>query len=90
MPRTTMYIAVLLVSAALATPVAAKTSIAGLAQPELPCPSTQQAENGSAAAIEPSLVVTPVLVPTLPTKPNTRAARSRWKALLPGSIKSSS
>jgi len=90
MMRPTMSIAVLLASIALTTTVAAKTSISNLAQPELPCPATQQTEGSSAAALEPSLVVSPVLIPTTtPVKPSTRAARSRWKALLPGSIKSS-
>lgn len=89
MTHTTKFLAVLLASIALSTPVVAKTSISSLAQAELPCPGAQQAESGNAAALEPSLVVTPVLMPATPAKPNTRAARSRWKALLPGSIKSS-
>lgn len=85
MTRTTMYIAVLLASVTLTTPVAAKTSISSLAQPEPPCPGALADSGGGAAG----LAVTPVVLPTIPAKPNTRAARSRWKALLPGSIKSS-
>lgn len=89
MMRTTTYLALLLASITFSIPVVAKTSISSLAQPELPCPGAQPAEGGNAAALEPILVVTPALMPATPAKPNTRAARSRWKALLPGSIKSS-
>jgi hypothetical protein len=67
--------------------VTAKTSVSSLQQPELPCPTnrTDAADLGDAASIAPA---TTTSGSSAVTKSSNKAARQRWKALLPGTLKS--
>lgn len=67
--------------------VTAKTSVSSLQQPELPCPANRNDANdlGDAAAVAPA-ATTPSSSSV--TKSSNKAARQRWKALLPGTLKS--
>lgn len=68
------------------TTLAAKTSVSSLQQPELPCPANRgdAIESGaSAAGANAPASATPVI-----SRGANKAARQRWKALLPGTLKS--
>ncbi|MBL0028808.1 MAG: hypothetical protein IPO95_06995 [Rhodanobacteraceae bacterium] len=69
--------------------VVAKTSVSSLQQSELPCPSNRSdaVELGEPAA---AAATAPAVGNTVVTKPSNKAARQRWKALLPGTLKSAS
>lgn len=67
--------------------VAAKTSISSLQPAELPCPANRSEGLGSgSAATTPSTSSTGG--ETVITRSGSKAARQRWKALLPGTLKS--
>ncbi|HRG15146.1 MAG TPA: hypothetical protein PLB00_04075 [Pseudomonadota bacterium] len=70
--------------------VTAKTSVSSLQQPELPCPANRNdaGDLGEAATIAPA-TTTPGS--SAVTKSGaSKASRQRWKALLPGTLKSTS
>ena len=67
------------------TTLAAKTSVSSLQQPELPCPANRSdaIESGAPASATAPAAATPVI-----SRGASKAARQRWKALLPGTLKS--
>lgn len=81
-----VFFAALAASAA----VSAKTSIPSLQANEMPCPANSvEAPATGAPAISPT--ATPATNDAAAsTRSESRAARQRWKALLPGTLKSTS
>ena len=69
--------------------VTAKTSISSLQQNEMPCP-VNNAEPDASGVGASTPVIAPAPVTTSPVKLSNRSARQRWKALLPGTLKSAS
>ncbi|MBK6434902.1 MAG: hypothetical protein IPF83_02875 [Rhodanobacteraceae bacterium] len=66
----------------------ARTSVSGLQQSELPCPSNRSdaPDLGEPAAT----AAAPAVSGTAGSKPSNKATRQRWKALLPGTLTSAS
>lgn len=67
--------------------VAAKTSVASLQPAELPCPSNRSEGLGTDAPASAPTTSSTTGETTLP-RSGAKAARQRWKALLPGTLKS--
>lgn len=81
-----VFLAALAASAA----VSAKTSIPSLQANEMPCPANSN-EAPTAGAPATSAPTTPASnEATVSPRSESRAARQRWKALLPGTLKSTS
>jgi hypothetical protein len=81
-----VFVAALAASAA----VGAKTSIPSLQQNEIPCPANN-VETSSAGAPASAAPTAPAAAEsTATTRSDSRAARQRWKALVPGTLKSTS
>lgn len=77
-----------LVALSASASVAAKTSISSLQQNEMPCPANSAEASVGGGASTPA--ASPAAVSSTPTKISNRSARQRWKALLPGTLKSTS
>ena len=86
--RSALFVFALVALSASASAVA-KTSISSLQQNEMPCPvnNTETAVSGVGA---PTPGAAQSAVTATPGKVSNRSARQRWKALLPGTLKSAS
>ena len=88
MSRSALFVIALVALFASAS-VAAKTSISSLQQNEMPCP-VNNADTVIGGVGAPTPAAAESAVTTAPVKVSNRSARQRWKALLPGTMKSAS
>lgn len=85
--RPVLMFVLALILASAGTDVSARASVPEPEQAETPCPDASAGDAGLATPAAPQAAPaageTPVAKPS-----NNRAARQRWKALLPGSLRS--
>ncbi|MBK7144555.1 MAG: hypothetical protein IPH76_04885 [Xanthomonadales bacterium] len=86
MSRPVLMFALALILASAGTDVSARTSVPEAEQTETPCPDASAGDAGLATPAAPQAAPAAGEVPA--AKPSNRAARQRWKALLPGSLRS--
>lgn len=87
MSRPVLMFVLALVMAAAGVDAAARTSVQEAGQAETPCPDASAGDAGQATPAAPQ--ASPAASEAPAAKPSSnRAARQRWKALLPGSLRS--